>query len=86
MVTIHAGLERVVKCGFQSGRQRYKCLDCKKVFQPHKRTRRQDFVERLWSEYVWGKQTLVQLRNTLGKGVLRLASSTSSSHPTQYSW
>ena len=34
---------------------------CGKVFQPSKRARRRDFVERLWDEYVWGKQTLEQL-------------------------
>jgi hypothetical protein len=36
-------------------------MECGKVFQPPKRARRRDFVERLWSEYVWGKQTLEQL-------------------------
>ncbi len=34
---------------------------CGKVFQLSKRARRRDFVQRLWNEYVWGKQTLEQL-------------------------
>lgn len=55
------GSAQTIKYGRQSGRQRYRCLVCGKAFQPHKRVRRADFVERLWSEYVWGKQTLAQL-------------------------
>ena len=49
----------MVKKGKQLGRQRYKCLDCKRQFQSKKR--KQKFLNKLWREYVYGKQTALEL-------------------------
>ena len=50
------------KYGIRLGRQRYKCLDCKKVFTGGK----QISVNFLWDEYTRGKQTYIQLANKYG--------------------
>lgn len=46
------------------GARRYKCTECSRQFQSNRRPRQHD--KRLWNEYVWGKQTLVQLAQTYG--------------------
>ncbi len=49
----------MVKKGKQLGRQRYKCLNCGSQFQSRKRKQR--FLNKLWGEYINGKQTALQL-------------------------
>lgn len=47
--------------------QRYFCRNCRRVFQNERRKKR--FREKLWNEYVWGKQTLVQLSKQRKKSI-----------------
>lgn len=41
------------------GRQRYKCLSCGKQFQSKRR--KQKFINKIWKEYVYGRQTAIDL-------------------------
>lgn len=45
---------------------RYKCVACKHQFQSERKHRRRN--EKLWNDYVWGKQNLKQLSQRLGHG------------------
>jgi transposase-like protein len=58
------GSEKVKKIGFQSERRRYLCKDCGKKFQNKKRIREED---KIWEEYVHGKQTYKQTSRKTGK-------------------
>lgn len=49
------------------GRQRYYCLDCGRQFITARDKRR--YQERLWCEYVWHRQTLVQLAEKYGRSI-----------------
>jgi len=49
----------------QSGRQRYICKDCGKQFQSKKRKTK--LQNKLWNEYVHGKQTAAELGRKYGK-------------------
>ena len=51
--------KKVVKKGRRSGRQRYICRDCGKQFQS--KQRKVKLQQKLWQEYVHGKQTTTQL-------------------------
>jgi hypothetical protein len=55
----------VVKKGKQSGRQRFLCRSCNKQFQS--KTRKKRLQQKLWKEYVHGKQTADELGKKYGK-------------------
>lgn len=59
---------QTARIGFQSGRQRFKCFNCNKKFQDHKRERTQ-LKKTLWEDYVWGKQNLRELSRKYGKSI-----------------
>lgn len=59
---------QTARIGFQSGRQRFKCFDCGKKFQDHKREKTRTQAK-LWYEYVWGKQNLQELSQTHHKSI-----------------
>jgi hypothetical protein len=46
------------------GVQRYRCLFCNTFFQSERRGRKKQ--EKLWKEYVWGKQSLSDLKEKTG--------------------
>ena len=50
---------RIKKYGRRRGVQRYRCLDCSRLFQSERRPEK--LREKLWNAYVSGKQTLKQL-------------------------
>lgn len=50
----------------RKGLQRYQCLSCRKLFQSQRKSQRQN--KKLWNNYVWGKQNLKQLSDTVGHG------------------
>jgi len=47
--------------------QRYKCVSCDHQFQSLRRPNR--FINRLWEDYVWKKQSLKQLGDSLGRSM-----------------
>ena len=49
----------VIKKGLRRGITRYLCRSCNKSFSSTRREKKQK--EKLWNEYVWGKQTRQQL-------------------------
>lgn len=57
--------KNVVKKGKQSGKQRFLCRSCGKQFQSkHRKTK---FQNKLWNEYVHGKQTAAELGRKYGR-------------------
>jgi hypothetical protein len=46
--------------------QRYKCQSCRRLFQSQRKGQRRN--QKLWKEYVWGKQNLKQLSEKSGHG------------------
>jgi len=55
------------KFGYQNGIQRYRCLECLRVFQSPRRKR--NALNKLWNDYVWKKQNLNQLAEQEDKSV-----------------
>lgn len=53
------------KYGRRRGVQRYCCLSCGRVFQSDRRLKQRS--QKLWREYVWGKQSLNALSRATGK-------------------
>ena len=56
------------KIGQHRGRQRFQCTSCGKKFQNARRERTR-FLDQLWHDYVWKKQTLEQLSITYHKSI-----------------
>lgn len=48
----------------RKGVQRYRCLSCSRLFQSQRRQKKKQ--EKLWKEYVWGKQSLSDLSEQTG--------------------
>ena len=56
------------KIGQHRGPQRFQCTSCGKKFQNARRERTR-FLDQLWHDYVWKKQTLEQLSITYHKSI-----------------
>ena len=55
----------VKKYGTRKGVQRYRCLFCATMFQSPRRKKKKQ--GKLWKEYVWGKQSLSDLKRGTGR-------------------